>query len=160
MTYFQGARHTVELIFKTIARLEPLDDEIERGVVQRVLSTLTHQNMVVEMDILASSNKTILKRTSSDMGLMRTNVASRMLYFFMRLLFLMQKELQEKCEECTGNGLKKESVQKAASKSDLFHKKRSKAQNHECTKEDLSQGRDDSQAQVQTSDEIDSDYEQ
>ena len=91
----QGARHTVELLFRTIGQLEPLSDDTERRVVQRVLSTLTHQNVVVEMELLFSEDKHLIHRTSNTSGLMGDCLAGKLMYFFMHLLHVMQLDLSK-----------------------------------------------------------------
>ena len=103
ITHFalQGARYMIELLFKTIAGLEPLNDNTERSVVQRTLSTLSHQNMVTEPELLFSCDGDIIQRTSNNSELMKEATASRMMYFFMHLLHHLRLEVSSEKESAT-----------------------------------------------------------
>jgi len=87
-------RQTVSYIFHVVACLEPISEELRENVIQRVLSTLLQQKMVTEFDdVNVSSSLTydqLLRRTAND-GLMKPDLARRILAFFTNYL-LEQKE--------------------------------------------------------------------
>ena len=56
----------------------------------RALSTLSHQNMVTEVELLFSGNGAVIQRTSNGSEMMKESTATRMMYFFMHLLHLLQ----------------------------------------------------------------------
>jgi len=62
-----------------------MSDELRESIIQRVLSTLLQQKMVTELDdVTVSSSLTydqLLRRTAND-GLMKPDVARRVLAFF------------------------------------------------------------------------------
>lgn len=99
----KGAHYMIELLFTTIAKLEPLEDDTERNVVQRALSTLSHQNMVTEVALLFRSDGDIIQRTSNDGELMKESTASRMMYFFMHLLHLLHLDASYKGKKSSRN---------------------------------------------------------
>lgn len=78
-------RQTVSYIFHAVACLEPVTEELRESIVQRVLSTLLQQKMITELDdVSVSSSLTydqLLRRTAND-GLMKPEVARRVLAFF------------------------------------------------------------------------------
>ena len=85
----KGVRQTISYIFHAVACLEPISDELRESVIQRVLSTLMQQKMVTEFDdVNVSSSLTydqLLQRTAND-GLMKPDVARRVLAFFLSYL--------------------------------------------------------------------------
>ncbi|ELU17718.1 hypothetical protein CAPTEDRAFT_229133 [Capitella teleta] len=84
----KGARFTILYLSEVVALLEPLPESIELELVQRLLSTLSHQNMVVEFDPLTSPDLEDISRTKNSTGFMRENVANRLIYFFSHLVHI------------------------------------------------------------------------
>jgi len=82
-----------------VACLEPISEEVREHIIQRVLSTLLQQKMVTEFDdVSVSSSLTydqLLRRTAND-GIMKAEVARRVLAFFTRYL----REQQENVCSC------------------------------------------------------------
>jgi hypothetical protein len=68
--------------------MAPLPESVELQLVQRLLSTLAHQNIVVEYDPLTSPNVDEIQRTKNSAGFMRENVANRLIYFFSYLVHI------------------------------------------------------------------------
>jgi len=64
-----------------------MSDEVRESVVQRVLSTLLQQKIVTELDDVnvSQSYDQLLRRTAND-GLMKPELARRVLAFFTRYL--------------------------------------------------------------------------
>ncbi len=65
---------TVEYLFGVIARLEPLSEDTELEAVQRILSTLTHQNMCAEEFGINSSIASNISRRTTNSGEMSNNM--------------------------------------------------------------------------------------
>lgn len=61
----QITRTTVEYMLGILTRLQPLDEDTEVEVLQRMLSTLTHENMCAEYSVNASVTSTISRRTTN-----------------------------------------------------------------------------------------------
>lgn len=90
----QGASSTIAFLFFVIASLRPMSKQAEMGLVQRVISTLTHQKMVLELDTDQELvDPLIMQRTNNDFGIMRSNIAKKMFAFFMKLLELNEHSL-------------------------------------------------------------------
>ena len=79
-----------------MACLEPLPENMELDLIQRLLSTLTHQNMVMEVGLLLSPERGNIRRTANDTGLMRDNVANKLMYFFAHLLHVQCQRISSK----------------------------------------------------------------
>jgi len=79
-----------------VACLEPLSEEVRESIIQRVLSTLLQQKMVTEFDdVSVSSSLTydqLLRRSAND-GIMKAEVARRILAFFTRYLREQQENV-------------------------------------------------------------------
>ena len=85
---------TIQVLFGTVARLQPLPQQILEDVFCRLLSTLTHQNMVLDLDhLLQTTGRNSVHRTSNPAGLMRSNVAERLMLFFHNLLQVLSERI-------------------------------------------------------------------
>ena len=90
----QGARCTVDYIFKVVVRLEPLDEKIQFELVQRILSVLTHQNVIMDLDLpLGAPGQSVVRRTSNltEMG---SNLAMKLTQFFFHVMHVQGQQLQ------------------------------------------------------------------
>ena len=100
---FQGARATVDRLFEVISALEPMPETVEQDLIQRAISTLTHQNMLRETDPVISPSKSIVRRTSNDTGLMRDSVANKLMVFFLHLIHEQMQKLSDIAQSQTLN---------------------------------------------------------
>jgi len=66
-----------------VALLWPVSEATHISVLQRLISTLTHQNMILDPHLLLAVD---LRLTSSTTSVMRDNVANRLTIFFKRLI--------------------------------------------------------------------------
>lgn len=90
----QGSSMTISYLSYVVACLGPLPHHLETSLNQRILSTLTHQNMVHELDYEGGFGENYIPvRTANDFGQMRTSVAERLLAFFKNLVELNKKNL-------------------------------------------------------------------
>ena len=104
IAFLQITRGVIEVIFMTVARLLPLNDVVHDDLYCRILSTLTHQNMVLNMDALYASSKSMSSRTSNDSGTMRGHLADRLMHFFVALT--------RHFKDCLDDGYKKRKERK------------------------------------------------
>jgi len=100
-----------------VACLEPLNEDLRESVIQRVLSTLLQQKMITELDDVSVSASLsydqLLRRTAYD-GLMKPDVARRVLAFFSSYL-REEKETLCSCRRQKSSGanrLKSSNVQR------------------------------------------------
>ena len=95
----QASRGVIEVLFYTVARLCPLDGSTHDNLYCRIISTLSHQNMVLDVDYLhASQSSTLaphLARTSNTAGVMRPNLADRLLHFFVTLACHFESNMRQ-----------------------------------------------------------------
>ena len=84
-----------------VAQLEPLPSKLELELIQRVLSTLCQQNMIVDYDVILSPNRTLMRRTSN-IGEMKDELAIQLLKFVQRLLRSINSKLHNVREEPEG----------------------------------------------------------
>jgi len=67
--------------------LEPLSEELREGIIQRALSTLLQQKMITECDdVDVSPNYDQLLRRTANEGMMKADLARRVLAFFTKYL--------------------------------------------------------------------------
>jgi len=83
----------ISYIFHVVACLEPMSEELRENIIQRVLSTLLQQKMITEFnDVSVSTSQSfdqLLRRTTND-GLMKPDIARRVLLFF--TLYLQEQK--------------------------------------------------------------------
>ena len=94
----------MEVLFFTVARLAPLDDaRLHDQLVCRIVSTLTHQNMLLGMEQLPaggagggrSTSASIMRTSNAAAGMMRSQLADRLLAFFAQLTRHFQGAIHE-----------------------------------------------------------------
>ena len=88
-------------LISVLACMGSLPEDLELNILQRLLSTLTHQNMVLEVDPVLERGS-IVRRTSNQTGLMRAGVANRLVQFFTNLLHQKRHMLQNGAEKGAG----------------------------------------------------------
>ena len=100
----QASRGVMEVLFFTVARLAPLDDaRIHDQLVCRIVSTLTHQNMLLGMEQLPAggagggraTSASIMRTSNAAAGMMRSQLADRLLAFFAQLTRHFQGAIHE-----------------------------------------------------------------
>ena len=75
----QVTRTTIEYLFGILSRLQPLSEDTEVEVMQRILSTMTHQHMCAEYSINCSIASNISRRTINTGEMSNNMVRSVML---------------------------------------------------------------------------------
>ena len=121
---FQGARFTTEYLFMVLVNLRPMPEDIEMDLIQRLLSTLTHQNMVVENTDVTMSTQSTASRRTMNTGEMNNTMMLRMMQFFLRLMDLL-KERQHQQEEEESRRAEQEE------EDDMYSKRRSRRKSDE-----------------------------
>ena len=91
----QVTRTTIEYLFGILTRLQPLSEDTEAEVMQRTLSTLTHQHMCAEYTVNSSIASNVSRRTMNT-GEMSNNMVHFTLYFEIGLLLSGNHFLQLK----------------------------------------------------------------
>lgn len=92
---WQGTRGTVEYLFNVVARLGPLNEQAEFELVQRCLSVLTHQNVMIDNDLpLGATGQSALRRTAN-LGDMTSSLAMNLTQFAFHLIVELRKKLRE-----------------------------------------------------------------
>ena len=91
----KASRGVVEVLFFTVARLLPLEARQQDELFCRLLSTLTHQNMLLGLEYLqagvtsdsaaATTMSLTVTRTSNASGIMRSHLADKLMSFFAAL---------------------------------------------------------------------------
>lgn len=90
----QPSRAVMEVLFYTVARLSPrlspLDAQTHDNLYCRIISSLTHQNMVLGLDALTPAAGGMTSQLSSSAnptaaGMMRSHLADRLMHFFVSL---------------------------------------------------------------------------
>ncbi|CAH1784299.1 unnamed protein product [Owenia fusiformis] len=93
----KGSKTTTSYLLKLIARLQPIDDDLEHHILFRMISTLTHQNMLREHEFSFDSTKQTIRRTANDVE-MREGMIPGVIRFFIAALEELRQEAENETE--------------------------------------------------------------